>query len=136
MIELINKEFVSVEINVTETGFPEDIPALKPWKNAFEKDPSYKVGFATSVVIGPGGAGAFGTSGCGHMDEWKESINYHADKFKGDLESSLARYKKAKETAEDKTLEGDAKAAKLKEIGDECVKAIAEAAKCRKKAEK
>lgn len=87
-------------------------------------------------MIGPGGAGAFGTSGCGHMDEWKESINYHADKFKGYLDASLARFNKAKEAAEDKTLAGDAKLAKIKEIGDECLKAIAEAAKCRRKAEK
>ncbi len=133
VIEKVNKEFVAVEVNITGTGFPKDVPALKLWERAYDKDPSFKFGFATSVVIGPGGASPFGTSGCGHTFEWDTSINYHPEKYLKYLDESLERYGRAKAIAEDKALGQEERAAKLKEMQAEILKALQEAAKCRKK---
>jgi hypothetical protein len=126
----VTKEFVAVGINITDVGFPKDVAGLKLWEGAFEKERSFKVGFATSVVLGPGGQMPFGTSGCGHREEWKTSINYHPEKYLKFLDESRERHLKAKAVVEDKELDEAARAAKLKELGAETLKAIQEAAKC------
>jgi hypothetical protein len=133
VIEKVNKEFVAVEINITDQGFPKDVEGLKPWENAFNKDPRYEVAFTTSVVIGPGGKSAFGTAGCGHKEDWKDSASYHPEKYIRFLEASLDRYSRAKAIAEDKNLSQEERMKKLKEIQAECLKAISEAAKCKRK---
>lgn len=132
VIETVGRDFVAVEINITESGFPQEAPALKLWEKAFAKDRRYRFGFATSVVIGPGGSMPFGTSGCGHSGEWEISANYHPDRYLKFLEESFGRYQKAKGVAEDRSLSADDRSAKLKNLTSEVVRAIQEAAKCRK----
>lgn len=133
VIEKVNKYFIAVEINITDQGFPKDVDGLKPWENAFSKDQKFEFGFTTSVVIGPGGKGAFGTSGCGHKEDYEESASYHPDKYLKFLADSLDRYARAKAVVEDKSLSAEDRAKKLKDLQAECVKAISDAAQCKKK---
>jgi hypothetical protein len=123
-------------INVTDTGFPEEAPGLKPWQAAYEKEPNYKVAFATSVVLGADGRGAFGTSGCGHQGEWKVSINYHGDKFLAYLEGAAQRFQAARKIAADGSLDAEARDAKLQAIREKCAAQIKEAATCKLKGQK
>jgi hypothetical protein len=46
VIKKVNAEFIPVEINLTDEGFPSSIPALQLWQKAFEVKPSHKLGFA------------------------------------------------------------------------------------------
>lgn len=124
---------MAVEINITDVGFPKDVPALKPWEAAFEKERSYKFGFATSVIIGPGGKSPFGTSGCGHKEDYEKSISYHPDKYVKWLEETLERYQQARAIVEDKSLDDETRQAKLKEISERCLAQIKEAAACKRK---
>lgn len=91
---MLNRDYVAVEINITDRGFP-DLPALKPWEIAFDKKKSYRFGFATTAIIGPDGAQSFGHSGSGYMHEFEASTNYHPEKFLAYLEASLDRYARA-----------------------------------------
>lgn len=120
VIDTLNRTMVAVEINVTDQGFPKDVPGLKPWERAFSQDRRYRFGFATSVVLTPDGTAALGTSGCGHRWEWETSINYHAEKFRKYLEGCLDRFVRLKS--------GDDLAALRKET----IAQIREANRCRR----
>lgn len=132
MIEKVRAGFVAVEVNITDRGFPRGVAGLKPWEEAFGKDRRYRFGFATSVVLGPQGNAAFGTSGCGHLEEWESSINYHPEKYLTFLDESLARYRRALAIARDAGLSAEARAGKLHEVAADNRRAIQEAARCRK----
>lgn len=130
----MNKDFVAVEHNVTDKGFPQDLPALKAWEAAFKKDPRNWFGFATSVVVTPDGRFALGTSGCGHQWEADTAINYHPDKYLKFLEGSLDRHKRLRAT--DSEPDAATKAAALQELRGEILRQLAEANRCRKPAKR
>lgn len=132
VIAKVNQDFVAIEVNLTDTGFPKDVPALAPWEKAFESDWKFEYGFATSVVIGPGAKGAFGTSGCGHTQEWDTSISYHADKYAKFLDESLDRFRRAEAILKDTTKSAEQKLSDMTAMKEEIQKAITEAAKCKK----
>ncbi len=80
-----------LELNLTDSGFPADLPGLANWKRAFESNARHKFGFATAVVLDPKGLEPLGTSGSGYLAEWASATNYHADKFFDFLNASYAR---------------------------------------------
>jgi hypothetical protein len=130
VIEKINAQFHAVEINITDQGFPKEVPALKPWENAFTKDPRYEFGFTTSVVIGPGAKGAFGTSGCGHKEDHPTSPSYHPDRYLEFLDAALERYRRAVKIADDPALAERERADRLRSLQEEIAEAIKEGARC------
>lgn len=105
VIEEINEHFVALEINLSDQSFPAELGGLSIWKEAYERDSRYSLGFSTSVVLGPDGTTPFGTSGCGHQGELEIAINYHADKFLAYLQESRDRYLRSKAAAERDDLE-------------------------------
>lgn len=134
MIEKIGRDFVAVEVNLSDRGFPREIPALKPWEAAYEKNWRHKFGFATSVAVTPDGNGALGTSGCGHTWELDTSINYDPAKYLALLDGCLDRFKRARAILEDKTLPDADRAAKGKALRDEVIQQLSEANRCKKPA--
>ena len=136
VIDRLNKDFVAVELNITDKGFPKDVAGLKLWESAFAKDKRYQYGFATSVVLGPLGNIPYGTSGCGHTWEYDTSINYDAAKYFTFLEESTGRLTKARAILEDASLSADEKKAKFEALKEEILKQLHEANRCRKPREK
>ena len=130
MVEKLNRDFVAVEVNITDHGFPEEVEALKPWKKAYETNWRHQFGFATSVVIGPWGKGALGTSGCGHTWEWDTSINYDPAKYDTFLDQCLDRFRRVNALILDQTRTAERKEAEVKAIYVEIVKSIAAANRC------
>jgi hypothetical protein len=100
VIETLNRDFVAVEINITDQGFPK-IDGLKPWEIAFDKKKSYKFGFATTAVLSPDGRQFFGHSGSGHLHEFETSTNYHPEKFLAYLKASHERFTRARQVVKD-----------------------------------
>ncbi|GEM_PF-2061491 len=129
VIEKVNAEFVALRLNVTDEGWPEDLPGLALWESAFEKDWRHRFGFATSIVLGPSGASAFGTSGSGYRWEWDTAINYHGDRYLAFLEGSLDRCRRAARLQSDETLSDAERAAALARLKAEIVAQAVEANK-------
>ena len=122
--EVLSKNFVLHELNVTEDGFPKDVPALKPWESAYKKQWLYKMAFATTAVISPDGKKFFGSSGSGFAEEAEVSPNYNPDLFIECLNSSLARYQRWKALESDTKMGGLEKWKKSAELDKEILEAV------------
>jgi hypothetical protein len=94
VIKAVNANFIAVDNNVTDQGWPADTPALAPWQRWLENHPdNAQKGFTTSVVIAPDGVMSLGTSGSGYIYEWHTSVCYDPDKYLGFLNGSLQKYR-------------------------------------------
>ncbi|HYF49329.1 MAG TPA: hypothetical protein VEJ63_07985 [Planctomycetota bacterium] len=122
--EVIKKDFVLYELNVTEEGFPEDVPALKPWETAYKKQWLYKMAFATSAVISPDGQKFFGSSGSGFAEEAEISPNYNPDLFIECLGESRKRYDRWVELEKDTKMSGLEKWKKRGELDKEILASV------------
>ena len=131
VVDELNEHFVSLEINLSDQSFPAELGGLSIWKEAYERDSRYSVGFSTSVVLGPDGTTPFGTSGCGHQGELETAINYHSDKFLAYLQESRDRYLRHKEALQ----ANDLKTAKLVESSAQAHLRQANICKCEVKKE-
>lgn len=105
VVDELNEHFVSLEINLSDQSFPVELGGLSIWKEAYDRDSRYSLGFSTSVVLGPDGTTPFGTSGCGHQGELETAINYHSDKFLAYLQESRDRYLRCREALQRNDLE-------------------------------
>src|SRR5687768_6556704 len=112
VIKKINDKFIPLEINITDDGFPAEIPALKMWEKAYHARLSHKVGFATTVIVEPKGKYPLATSGSGYLGEYDKAANYHADKYQKFLDESLERGRRAHELETSTTLTAQERSAK------------------------
>jgi hypothetical protein len=93
VINEINTNFIAVDSNISDQGWPANTPALAPWERWLGNHPgNSRNGFTTSVVMSPDGAMALGTSGSGYISEWHSSICYDPDKYLGFLNGALSKY--------------------------------------------
>jgi hypothetical protein len=127
VIKKINEKFIPLEINITDEGFPAEIPALKLWEKAYKSKASFKVGFATTVIVEPKGRYPLGTSGSGYLGEYDKAINYHADKYLKFLDESLERASRARELETSTTLTPQERASKHKKLIEDILRSIHEA---------
>src|SRR5260370_35376584 len=95
VIKKVNDKFIAMEINITDEGFPAAIPALKLWEKAYKSKASFKVGFATTVVVEPRGKYPLGTSGSGYLGESDRATNYPAHQDQKALREALYRARPA-----------------------------------------
>lgn len=96
VIAELNESFTSLQINLTDEGFPAELNGLSSWQEAYQRDQRYSLGLATSIVLDPGGSAPYGSSGCGHLGEINTSINYDPVRFLGYLKDSRQRYLRAR----------------------------------------
>ena len=127
LIKKINDQFVPLEINITDDGFPDDLPALKLWEKAYKSNNGFKVAFATTVVIEPKGKYPLGTSGSGYLGDYDKAINYDADRYTKFLDQALGFAKRARELETSKALTADERAAKHKKLTEDVLKQIQDA---------
>lgn len=127
VIKKINDQFVPLEINITDDGFPSTIPGLKLWEKAYKSSVSFKVGFATTVVTDPKGKYPLGTSGSGYLGDYDEAINYHTDKYLQFLDGSLNRARRAHELEANMSLTAPERASKRQKLTEEILKQIHDA---------
>jgi hypothetical protein len=95
VIEALNKDFVPVEVNLTNTPFP-DLPALSNWYWAFKLIPNLKNGFVTSIVMDPTGKTFIKDAGTSNIWEVTKAINYNPDKYVAFLKDALKEYQAKK----------------------------------------
>lgn len=98
--EQLNKQFVPLQLNLTDSGFPEELPGLAPWQSAYQREIKNHVAFATSVVLFPNGRGILGTSGGGHRWELDTSINYDPSRYLEFLAGCQSRQQRAEQALE------------------------------------
>jgi hypothetical protein len=100
VIDYINKNFIALDDNISDVGFPPNTPALAPWGRWLQRhEANTRNGFTTSVVMTPDGNMPLGTSGSGYISEWHTSICYNADKYLMFLQDALKRYQQFKRIA-------------------------------------
>jgi hypothetical protein len=133
VIDEIKKNFIAIELNITDDGFPKDVPALKPWETAYNANKLYTVAFATSTVIGPTGKWFFGDSGSGHGHQAETAVNYHPDLFLKYLATCRERYQRALAIESDKALSEMQRKLKLAALQAEILKSVHENAEKAKK---
>jgi len=93
VIDEVNKNFIAVDNNISDQGWPADTPALEPWERWLSLHPgNAHNGFTTSVVMSPNGTMALGTSGSGYIGEWHTSICYDPDKYLGFLQGAQQKF--------------------------------------------
>ena len=88
VIDKINTQFVAVQINVVDQGFPKKLPAAK--RSAPERAEGR--GYTSSVVVGSGGAQPLGTSGY---------ISFYPDRYLKFLDEPLDRFGRIKALQDD-----------------------------------
>jgi hypothetical protein len=96
VIDLLNKEFIPLELNLSDKGWPETMPALWGWKLYHSVNPISKFGFTACAALTPDGKRELGNAGSAGAENWKTSAHYHGDAFVEFLEKSLAKYKTIK----------------------------------------
>lgn len=124
VIQKLNTDFIPLEINITDQGFPKEIPALALWEKAYNSKRSFQFGFATSVGVEPQGRFPLGTSGSGYLSEKDTSINYHPDKYLRFLTEVLDRDRRARSIAQDPGLTADIRAARSNELKMEILRSL------------
>ena len=93
VIDELNKNFVAVNLNITEQGFP-GLPGLYGWQRAYQlRMARHQEGFTTSVVLTPDGKMSLGTSGTGFISERYTSTCYVPEKYLDFLKVAARRYR-------------------------------------------
>jgi hypothetical protein len=134
IIARINKEFVTIEINITDDGFPKELPGLGMWQKAYENDKKLKFGFATTVALSPDGRFPLGTSGCVHLPHWQNTIGYEPSRFLPYLDECLDRHARARAIAEDTSSPAEEREADRKKLAGEILRQLEQANPCSAKA--
>jgi hypothetical protein len=135
VIAALNERFVPYRFNISDAGFPAELPALEPWKQYYEKSEKSHVGFFGHVVVGAGGKGAFGYAGSGHAWLFETSANYQADKYLAFLDAALDRYRRAQQIVAHQAISQDERDRRLDAIKNECLAQIKDASQSAPKPE-
>ena len=123
IIQAINRDFVPASFMI-EAGFPSDVAALAPVRDAFLSNPDYKGFFSTVVVLDPSGTLLLGYTGRSYPPNFKPAGSYSNGRFARNLQRSLDRYARVKAVQADPSLSPAQKTAKLAEISGEVRAAI------------
>jgi hypothetical protein len=97
VIEELNRAFVPMEINITQSGIPlKAAPGLWPWTLAYAAIPNFEKGFVSTVVLDPTGKRAIHDGGDSGVDKVATAANYNPPVFLEFLAESLRRHKAKK----------------------------------------
>ena len=119
VISLLNQSFVSLELNVTDLGFPDCLKALKSWEGPYQRSDFYKNAFANSVVLGPSGDYILGRSGGGRRWEIDTAVVYSPDKFLTYLQMCHSGYRAIQDIVRDPSLSAAQKSERARQrIGE------------------
>lgn len=124
MVQYINEHFVPIEVNLSKTGFPSELPGLKPWMNAYQKDWRFQMAFATTVVLSEDGRWPLGTSGSGYRNEFATAANYHPDQFLSFLKEARQRATRIASVQNDPNLNGWQRAIQMQGIRKEILQQL------------
>jgi len=95
VIEELNRSFVPVEVNITQTGIPlKAAPGLWPWTLAYAAIPHFENGFVSTVVLDPSGKRALHDGGDSGINKISTAANYNPPIFLEFLAESLRRHRK------------------------------------------
>ena len=134
VISLLNRSFVSLELNVTDMGFPGSLGALRSWEGPYRANSFYQNAFANSVVLSPDGGTILGRSGGGRRWEIDTAVVYCPDKFVRYLQMSAAGYDGVRKVERDPRLspaESDRQARRLMAETLEATRAYSEGQRSR-----
>ncbi len=92
VIDLVNRDFVATELNVTDQGFPADLAGLAFWKRVYRSDLAAQTGFGNQVVVDASGQYALASGDDGQLDRWAHSINYNPQLYAEMLGQALDRW--------------------------------------------
>src|ERR1700691_2146486 len=85
VIKEINDNFIAVDDNLTEQGFPPNTHGLdgfSRWISTHnETNHGARDGFVASAILSPDGQTQLGSSGSGTISQWKTATCYVPDKY-------------------------------------------------------
>ncbi len=92
MIDTLNREFIPLELNLTDSLFPKSLPGLGRWQFIYGLLPRAELGFTACVALTPDGKEMLADAGSAAIPEWKTSAHYHAEKFLEFLDKALEEW--------------------------------------------
>jgi hypothetical protein len=115
VIELLNREFNVLELNVTDYYFPEWLTALAPWKAIYDSSPEARAAFTNMAVVDPDGVFLLGSGDTGKIGRTAAefSMNYQPDLYLKMLETTLGRNVRLEAARRDEALTDEARAAAI-----------------------
>jgi hypothetical protein len=118
VIELLNRDFNAIELNVTDLGFPAWITALAPWKAIYDSSPEARAAFTNMAVVDADGVFLLGSGDTGKIGRTAAefSMNYQPDKYLKMLETTLARSARLEAVRTDAALSDEARTAAIAAI--------------------
>lgn len=122
VIELLNKEFLTIELNVTDVEWPPWMEGVAPWAQVFRAMPRARFAFANIAVVDWTGKVllASGDDGLLPVDASKYfSMNYDPPRFLKMLEKALDRSRRLEAARTDPALSAEARAKAVAAVGGE-----------------
>lgn len=118
VIDLLNREFNAIELNVTDVGFPAWLTAIGPWKAVYESSAEARKAFTNMAVVDADGEFLLGSGDTGKIGRTADqfSMNYDPDRYLKMLETTLARNVRLEAARNDAALSPEARAAAIAAI--------------------
>ena len=115
VIDLLNREFNAVELNLTDQGFPPWLEALAPFKAAYDAIPQSKRAFNTPAVVDPEGVVLLGHGDTGAIVQKakQDSVNFDTARYLQMLETSVKRNSRLEALRGDPALSAEDRASSI-----------------------
>lgn len=92
VIARVNRELIPYRFNITETGWPDELPALKAWKGFYRVNFTSRFGFFAHVIIDPSGEIPLSTAGDGRREVFASSPCYQREGYLAFLDHGKAQH--------------------------------------------
>lgn len=93
MIEKLNTEFIPLEVNISDDGWPDNIPCLWLWKLYHKANPISKFGFTAMMIVTPDGKTMLEAAQSAGAENWANCEQYHGEKLVELLDKSMKKFK-------------------------------------------
>jgi hypothetical protein len=127
VIDLLEREFVATELNVTDQGFPDSLPALAWWKKLYQQNGQVQLGFGNQVVVDASGRYPLASGDDGQVDRWTTSIDYNSDLYTAMLRQALDRWHRLQSIQSDAKLSSQQKDQKVRDLQQEVGRSVSKA---------
>lgn len=118
IIDLLQREFNSLELNVTDMGFPDWLAGIAPWKEVYAIDPGARQAFANVAVVDSEGTYLLASGDNGKLGKTSDvfSMNYDPPRYLKMLELAVERNVRLEAARNDQSLTAEARTAAINAI--------------------
>lgn len=122
IIDLINREFIAIDLNVSDVGFPDWMTGLNFWKQTYIDLPRARFAFANQAVVDSSGEYLLASGDIGLMPRDPStnfSINYDPPRYLAMLQTAVERNKRLEAARADAALSPEQRKAAMAAVSKE-----------------